>query len=98
MMHGRTYWGFDEAESLERFWRELCGPPSSVLRTTPLTVYRVEDTHEFSPTRLDGLGPRRCTVGLREGTKGAVRTVSVPCDTISNYRIGDTYEERIEKT
>jgi hypothetical protein len=67
------------------------------IRTTRLTVWRIEDAHEYNPTRLDGLGPRRCTVGLREGGEGAVRTITVPCDTIKNYRIGDTYEERIEK-
>jgi hypothetical protein len=94
MMYGRTYWGFDEAESLERFWRELCGPS---LRTTRLTVWRIEDTNEFDPTKPDGIGERRCTIGLRGEKDGTVRTIAVPCRTIGDCRIGDTYEERIEK-
>jgi hypothetical protein len=76
---------------LEQDMRDLFRAPS--IRTTPLTVWRIEDAHEYRPTNL----PRRCTVSLRGAKDGAVRTVSVPCDTIGTYRIGDTYEERIER-
>jgi hypothetical protein len=75
--------------------RELFRAPS--IRTTRLTVWRIEDTNEYTPTLPDGFGPRRCTVGLRGSGDRTVRSVTVPCDTIGTYRIGDTYEERIEK-
>jgi hypothetical protein len=91
----KSYYDIVDDMLMEDMWRRMHRAPS--IRTTPLTVWRIEDTHSFDPTKPDGLGARRCTVSLRGAGDGTVRTVTVPCDTIGTYRIGDTYEERIEK-
>jgi hypothetical protein len=84
----RSYYDIINDMVMEDAWRRMHRAPS--IRTTPLTVFRVAQEVEL------GKGTNRCTVGLRT-PEHLVRTVTVPCDTIGTYRIGDTYEERIEK-
>lgn len=83
-------------ELIEESLRQAFRTPSP-FKTRRLTVCRVAQEREFTPYGTEKVrGAMRCSVGLR-ASDGSVRVEDVPCETIGTYRVGDVYQERIEK-